>query len=368
MTRRLLVPCLAALLFSAACADSSPEDVETTAAVPVVTAQAALGTIQSVLRVTGIVTPAAGAELVVTAPETARILDMPKAEGDTVAAGDLLVRFEIPSASANAAAAAAAVAQARARLENARAARTRAHDLFDRGVAARKEMEDADRDAADAEATLAGAEAALSSSGAISARTTRLATFAGVIARRTHNPGDLVEAGSDPILRVIDPRRLEVAAAIPIGDIPRISVGAHARLVGATGGGPTLRVLTRPSIVDAGAATGTSRLALPAGASLAAGTPVSIEIDAEQHAGVILVPVDALVRDGGDTAVFVVKGTKAERRAVETGGSDGARVEIRSGVAAGEVVIVRGQAGLPDGAEIRVAGTPAGKAAEGDDK
>ena len=43
-------------------------------------------------------TPAPGADLVVTAPEPARIAEMPKAEGDRVRRGDLLVRFEIPVA------------------------------------------------------------------------------------------------------------------------------------------------------------------------------------------------------------------------------------------------------------------------------
>jgi multidrug efflux pump subunit AcrA (membrane-fusion protein) len=45
---------------------------------------------------------------------------------------------------------------------------------------------------------------------------------------------------------------------------------------------------------------------------------------------------------------------KAQRRAVMLGLSDGVHVEIRSGLQAGEPVIVRGQAGLPDGATIAV--------------
>ena len=41
-------------------------------------------------------------------------------------------------------------------------------------------------------------------------RATVRATFDGVVAKRMHNPGDLVEATSgDPVLRIIDPRRLE---------------------------------------------------------------------------------------------------------------------------------------------------------------
>ena len=65
-------------------------------------------------------------------------------------------------------------------------------------------------------------------------RATVRATFDGIVARRMHNPGDLVEAtASDPVLRVIDPRRLEVVAAVPLADAPRVEVGAPAHLTAA---------------------------------------------------------------------------------------------------------------------------------------
>ena len=53
-----------------------------------------------------------------------------------------------------------------------------------------------------------------------------------------------------------------------------------------------------------------------------------------------------------ETAVFVAKDNKAERRAVVVGIVDAHHAEIREGVKAGEQVIVHGQAGLPDGATI----------------
>ena len=68
----------------------------------------------------------------------------------------------------------------------------------------------------------------------------------------------------------------------------------------------------------------------------------------------MLIPASALVREGEETAVFVVNGEKAERRPVQIGLTDGERIEIRSGVKTGEMVIVEGQAGLPDDATITV--------------
>jgi membrane fusion protein (multidrug efflux system) len=343
----------------AACSHEAPEEVETQTVVPVTTEAAALGTILAQVHATGSIEPAPGADLLVRAPEAARIAEMPKAEGDVVRSGDVLVRFDIPSLSAEAAAKRAEVAHAEARIKNAKAAQTRAHDLYDRGVAARKEVEDADREIADAEAALAEATAALGSADTLAARAVVRAAFDGVVAQRTHNPGDFVDASAtEPVLRVIDPRRLEVRAAIPIPDVPRIVPGASAKLVSATEGDPEeLKVLTRPAAVLPGAASALARLAFVSHTKLAAGTPVQLDIDAEKHTNVLVVPVAAIVREGDETAVFVAEGGKAHRRKIEVGAADESHVEVKSGLKAGELVIVHGQTGLPDGASISLAAT-----------
>ena len=66
---------------------------------------------------------------------------------------------------------------------------------------ARRELEEAQRDQADAEGALARAESEASAAGALAGRSVVTARFAGVIAKRWHKPGDMVEAAaSDPIL------------------------------------------------------------------------------------------------------------------------------------------------------------------------
>jgi RND family efflux transporter MFP subunit len=338
---------------AAGCGHDAPEEVETGSVVPVTTQAVRVGTIRAKVQATGIVTPAVGADLVVIPPETARIAEMPKAEGDQVRRGDLLVRFEVPSLNADAAGKRAELTKAEARLRNARAAQARAHDLFDRGVAARKEVEDADRELAEAEAALAEAEAARRAAETVARRTTVRATFDGVVAKRSHNPGDLIEATTtDPVLRVVDPRRLEVIASIPTSDVSRIVVGASARLLVTNGDPLALKVLSRPTAVVPGTAAAPVRLAFLEASTFAVGTPVQVEIDAEQHDGVLLVPAEAVVREGGDAAVFVASGGKARRRVIYAGLADDRDVEVRSGLKPGEQVITHGQAGLPDGAAI----------------
>jgi RND family efflux transporter MFP subunit len=337
------------------CGEKSPEEIDSATVVAVKTAPAALGTIRGVVHATAIVAPAPGAEFTVIAPEPARIAEVPRAAGDRVRRGDLLVRFEIPNSQAEVRRQEAEVSKGEATLDAAHKAQTRAHQLFDRGVAAGREVEDANRAVADAEAALAEARASLTAAQTVASRSVVRATFDGVIAARQHNAGDLVEAAaSDPVLRVIDPRRLEVVAAVPLSDAPRVVVGAAARLSATPIDVPSIRltVVSRPAAVDPATPTISVRLSSADLARFPAGTPVEVDIDAEQHANVVLVPAIAILREGEETAVFVASGSKAQRRRVELGLTDGAHTEVRSGVKAGEQVIVDGQAGLPDGAAI----------------
>ena len=365
ITFRWLTVASVACTLAAGCGKPATEEVETETVVPVTTAPAQMGSIRAVIQATGDVNPAPNAELIVVAPERARITEITKAEGDRVRRGEVLVRFEIPTLNADAISKGAEVTAAAARLENAKANQVRLKDLFDRGVASRKEVEDADREVSDAQAAQAQAQAGRNASQTLAARQTVAATFDGVIAKRFHSPGDVVEAAaSDPVLRVIDPARLQVDASVAISDLSRIVMGATGRLIVSTDAPPLpLKVVSRPAAVEPGTAAAPVRLSFLTPHSLAVGTPVQVEIDAEEHVNVVLVPAAAIVREGEETAVFVAAGGKAERRAVVVGIVDREHVEIREGVKAGEQVIIVGQAGLPDGAAITTEKPAEGKPA-----
>ena len=353
-----IITIVAAAIGTAACSKQAAEETESEAPVPVKVEEATTGSIRAVLHATGVINPAPEGELIVIAPEAGRILEIRRAEGERVAKGDVLVRFEIPSLTAEVQRQGAEVQRAQAALATAKANQTRQRELFNRGIAARKDVEDADRTVADAEAAVGQAEASRGAATTSAGRATVRATFTGVIAKRFHNPGDLVEpSASDPVLRVIDPRRLEVVASVPLSESPRIVVGAHGWLKAGVTGIPdlALKVISRPAQVEAGTASVPVRLAfVGAPTTLSAGTPVQVDIDAEQHTNAILVPATALVRDGEQTAVFIVTGDKAQRREVQTGLTDGTNLEIVSGVKSGDEVIVEGQNGLPDDAKVTI--------------
>ena len=355
VTRAILL--LLATVTLSSCARHSEEEVESETVVPVQTVAASRGTIRAFIHATGEVMPAPGAELIVVAPEVARVAEVPHADGDRVRKGDVLVRFETPHLTADVQRQQAELTRAQAALQTATAAQARSQQLFDRGVAARRDVEEATRNVAEADAALAQARASLTAAESFAGRAVVRATFDGVIAKRMHNPGDVVDANtSDAVLRVIDPQRLEVLAAVPLADSSRIVTGAAAHLSMAPTGDAdaALKVIARPAAVDPGTSTLPVRLAFTRAAKVPAGTFVQVDIAAEQHTNVVLVPVAAIVREGEETAVFITDGKTAHRRAVKTGLSDAAQIEILSGVNAGDMVIVDGQAGLPDEAMVTV--------------
>ena len=319
------------------------------------------GPLTALIRANGVVTPAPGADQLVIAPEPARIAEITRAEGDRVRRGEVLVRFEIPSVAADAARQQSEIGRARARIEAARAAEARARDLFARGVAARKEVEDATRDLADAQADLQTAQSAAEAATTVASRSVVRAAFDGVVAHRAHNPGDVVEpAAADLVLRVVDPAKVEVVASVPVTDAPRVRPEAAAHLVDAPEGTPALRVAARAVAVQPGTTMVPVRLAFVSRPAYPVGAPVQVAIEAETHEHAVTVPAAAVVHEGTDAIVFVVEGGKATRHAVTTGLDAGDRVEISQGVAAGDVVITSGQNGLPDSAPVTVASGNAG--------
>ena len=348
---------LAVALLAAGCGQAATEVVETDSAVAVTVQAATVGEIEGQINVTGVVMPAPGADWIITAPEPARIAELTKVEGDAVRAGDVLVRFDIPTLAANVSARRAEVAQARARVESTRAAATRISGLVDRGIAATREKEEAERDQADAEGALARAESEAAAAAALAGRAVVTARFSGVVARRWHNPGDMVDAtSSDPILRVIDPARLHVLASVPASELPRITVGRPGHVTGPGGtAAQDVTVIARPAQLDDTGSVAEVRLAFRGTTSFASGTPLQVSIVAEKHDQAVLVAAAAVQREGDEAFVMIVKDDqKAHRQVVEIGLTANGVVEILKGVVAGDRVIVKGGTGLPDGAAVTV--------------
>jgi RND family efflux transporter MFP subunit len=348
---------LCAALAIGGCRRDEPreEAVESeTLVTPVAAETVQRGRLRTMIRTSGIVTPAAGAEFIALASEPAQILEVPHPQGSRVAGGDVIVRLAMPSADAELSRQRAELSRAQALLENARVTQSRSRDLAARGIISRREMETADNEVTSAQSDVARADAARQRAETSLARAIIRAPFAGLIAQVLHKPGDMTQGiATDPILRLIDPDRLEITAPIGAADAPRILPGAAARITSSPGADAArLTVVSRPAPGSGGEML--VHLAFDEPTTLDVDTRVDIEIDGEERVDVILVRSEALTSQGTETVVFVAADGKAERRVVSIGLRDGEHVEVTSGLRAGEIVVTRGQVGLADGAAISV--------------
>ena len=351
-----LILALSIILVLSGCRRNAVEEPELEAAIPVIAEPARLGTIRASISATGVVGTLPGATFAVIATQPARIAEITKNVGDAVKSGELLVRFEFPSLRAQAAVSEAAVKSADLRARQAQMAQGRIRVLVEKGAASRAELEAADRELAAADAELDVARAALTTVQAQGGNTAIRAPFDGTVTERLHNPGDSVRADeSDPILRLIDPKQVQVMVTIPVADTTRFVVGATARAVAEGQSQPDrLRVATRP-VPESGATTVDVTLAFDTPTELRPGTQVGIEIDAEQRSNVLLVPALAVIRDNPEQPIVVVAaGSVVQRRPVVIGLVDGENIEILSGLKPGELIITQGHSTLRDGTPISV--------------
>lgn len=366
--RAALTFTLAALTILPACRPAPRQETDAEPPIPVIVEPVRLGNIRATISATGVVGTLPGATFSVVAMQPARIADITKEVGDPVKSGETLVRFEFPSLRAQTAVNEAAMKAAELRVKRALVAQGRIKMLIGKGAASRSELDQADRELTAAEAELIIAKDALSAVERQGRNTIIRAPFDGIVTERLHNAGDSVRADdSDPILRLIDPKQVQVSVTVPVEDAARFVVGATARAVAessssrgepAPGRGfgqpESLRVATRP-VPEPGAKTVDITLAFDTPTELGPGTQVAVEIDAEQRSNVPLVPVIAVLKDNPAQPVVVVAvGDIAQRRPVVIGLVDAENIEILSGLKPGELIITQGHSSLRDGSPISV--------------
>lgn len=189
------------------------------------------------------------------------------------------------------------------------------------------------------------------------------APISGVVARRSVVPGQQVTPGQE-LFYIVDPSILEVVVNVPERSLGRISEDkpayVNSEALGATRFPGRIRLIN--PVVNP--QTGTVKVTVSLDAHdieskrLRPGMFVSVFLITDTRQGATLIPKRAIVYKDDKPFAFVASGSDetrlAERRQLEVGFTEQDEVEIRAGVKVGEEVVVLGQSGLKDGAEIRV--------------
>lgn len=214
-------------------------------------------------------------------------------------------------------------------------------------------------DRAAAGAALAQAEAQVGLNRKRVADTRLTSPIAGMVARRSIDPGEMVGAGT-PVFSIVNLNPARVRVGIPEGDIGRIRVGQRAAIsIPALGGTAFSGAVEVVGVsADPNSRTFTAKLIVPnAELLLKAGMIAEASIEARGTVDVIAIPGEAIVHDPqGSTLVYTYYPDKKRvyARRVETGIVRGRGVEIDSGLSGDESIVVAGQHRVREGSLVEV--------------
>ena len=286
------------------------------------------------------------------------VLELAVKVGDRVQAGQVLLRIDARSADQSAAASDAQVQAARASLDVATREYTRQQKLRDKQYISQAALDQAE---AQFKATRAQVAAQVAQAGAARTQTglhTVRAPYAGVVSDVPVQLGDMAMPGR-ALVTLYDPSSLRVTAAVPqslLGaaqSAPAEAVNVELPgLLAAQQWPATVRVQVLPTVDAAthtvqvradlakgieGIAPGMfARLWLPLANANASATPTSQRV---------VVPLTAIVRRAEMTGVYVQgEAGRPLLRQVRLGRVEGGQVELLTGVAAGETVVLQPQA------------------------
>jgi|ERR1017187_442728 RND family efflux transporter MFP subunit len=358
------------------CSKSSSGDAETKAGdtpTQVTVTKVARADVSRMLQLSGSVAAVPNRDVKVSSLVPGRVAELTVAEGDKVSAGQLIAKIDDHSFRDQVAQAEATEAQAQANVENAKLNLARNEDLVQRGIAARKDLEDARTESSVTAAALKQAQATLSTARLQLSRTEIHSPIAGTVVKRFVSGGEQVDGtAAAPIVEVAALGEVELDANVSASDLPSMKEGQAVRLTSASLPGKTFngKIISVSSAVDPVSNAGVVRIRIPNGVGeLRLGMFLGAQLPVETHARALTVPPGAIYRgEDGTARVFVVQGDTANVAPVTLGLETPDRVEVLSGVNDGDTIILTGGYGLSDKAKVSVAAPPAAQPATPDKK
>ena len=281
-------------------------------------------------------------------------------EGQQVAAGVPLVTLDTADLQARYDAQAAAVAEARARLDLARKNQANNQALLEKSFISQNAYDGVINTVQVAEANLQSAQAQAAIARRALDDSSVRAPFGGIVAKRWVNVGDKV-SGDMPVAHVVDLSRMELEAPIPVSEIPFVKVGQE--ILFTVDGFPARKFSGKVERVNPAAEAGSRSIlvfvTLPnADASLKGGMFANGTLATGSGAEVDVIPLAAILEEGGQTFVHVVKNGKIERRSVVIGARNVERglATVKEGLEARVPVVIVKADGIKAGAVAVVKG------------
>ena len=249
----------------------------------------------------------------------------------------------------------AVVRQARAVLDEAKLTRERSDRLWDQQLIARSQVDaavaalqiaegryqDAIEEVRNRQGVLAQRRSELELARQQLADTALVSPIDGAVAQRQASVGEYLAAGA-PVATLVRLHPLRLRVAVPEREAATVQVGQAVQVaVEGEAGEHTGRVARLSPAIQEQSRTLTIEAEIPnERAVLRPGSFARATIVTKAAQSVVMVPASAIVTFAGIEKVLSVKDGKSVEKRVQTGRREGGRVEIVSGLAAGEPVVV----------------------------
>lgn len=325
-------------------------DIDVTTAAPI--------TLQETIKATGSMAPRRSISLVSQVNGTVETLSA--AVGDKVEAGQTLIQVDAESSSNQLNQQRATAAATKAQLAQAESQLARTETLASSGLSATSSLE-ADRANVEAlRANLQALEAQVASAELTIRNATVTAPFAGDIAERSVDLGQVVSPGA-ALLKLVDLAIMQLTAHVPVGTSPRVNVGQKVMLtvegLGDQAFEGTVEAIS--PVAAEGTRTVPVMITIPnPDGRLRGGMFASGRIVVEEEDNLIAVPESAIRTDADGSYVLFIEAGILVRQAVTTGKiwSSSGQVAILSGLNAGQTYVSGKLDDLSAGMSITMAG------------
>jgi HlyD family secretion protein len=178
------------------------------------------------------------------------------------------------------------------------------------------------------------------------------APVAGVISVSTAVLGAMASGKGEALFSIIARSEYDLVGLVPTRDIAKLAVNQTARIKIIGAGEVDGRVRRIATTVEPNSQLGQVFIGVMAGRRLLVNSSGRAQIKTGQSCN-IAVPLTSILYGTGGTVVQVVRRARVETRKVETGLMSGGQVEIRDGLAEGDIVVARAGALLREGDPVR---------------
>jgi HlyD family secretion protein len=175
---------------------------------------------------------------------------------------------------------------------------------------------------------------------------------AGIVLTSTAVIGAMASAKGEALFSVIARGEFDLVGLVPTRDIAKLAVNQAAQIKVIGAGEVEGRVRRLSTTVQPDSQLAQAFIAISGNRRLLVNSSARAVIKTGQSCGVAL-PLTAILYGTAGTVVQVVRRGRVETRRVETGLMSGGQVEIRDGIAEGDVVVARAGALLREGDPVR---------------